>query len=343
MHVPGRSVWMKLCLALVAAWSTAIAQPGYASDPDVEQMKSGYRRPTSVPFPVAKPYSPQLATLGKMLFFDPRLSGAQNLSCASCHNPSFGFEVPVAGAIGSANTPLDRKAPTILDGAWISHFFWDGRARSLEEQAKGPLLNPAEMNSNFGAIVSRLKGVRDYKRWFDQLFSDGITPNNVLAAVATYERTIVSGWSPFDRWIEGEGGAISDSAKRGFVLFNTKAGCAACHSGWNFTDDKFHDIGLSTTDLGRSLIEPDNVRALHAFKTPGLRNLSYRGPFMHRGQLPDLASVLLHYESGGEIRPSLDPRMKPFMVTDGERDDLLAFLASLTAEKTETPLPNLPN
>lgn len=339
----GPAGWLKFSAVVAIALSCVAGETALAADANVDQMKAAYKRPTLVPFPETVPYSPQLATLGKMLFFDPRLSGAQNLSCASCHNPSFGFEVPVPGAVGSANTPLGRKAPTILNSAWTPHFFWDGRARSLEAQAEGPITATAEMNNTLDVIVSRLNDVKDYKQWFRQLFKDGVTKDNVLRAVATYERTVVAGWSPFDRWVDGDENAMSDAAKRGFVLFNTKAGCSGCHSGWNFTDNKFHDIGISTDDVGRAKYEPNNVRALHAFKTPGLRNLTYRGPFMHHGQLPDLMSVLMHYQSGGEKRPSLDPLIKPFHLTDIERDDLLAFLAALTAEKTETPLPNLPN
>lgn len=332
-----------LLTAVGIALSCAIGGEALAEAIDVNLMKAAYKRPTVVPFPETPPYSPQLATLGKMLFFDPRLSGAQNLSCASCHNPSFGFEVPVPGAVGSANTPLNRKALTILNSAWSPHLFWDGRAKSLEAQAEGPITSNAEMNSSFDTIVARIKNVNDYKQWFGQIFTDGVTVHNILSAIATYERTVVAGWSPFDRWVEGDESAISDAAKRGFVLFNAKAGCSGCHSGWNFTDNKFHDIGISTDDIGRAKLEPDNLHAMHAFKTPGLRNLTYRGPFMHHGQLPDLSSVLMHYEGGGEKRPSLDPLMKPYESTDKERDDLLAFLAALTADKTETPLPNLPN
>src|SRR5579875_3960840 len=125
-----------LCVAV--ATLALLVQPA-AADAALDALRAPFKRPTTIPFPQNAPYSPQVATLGKMLFFDPRLSGRQNLSCASCHNPSFGFEVPVPGAIGAANTPLPRKAPTVLNAAWSSAFFWDGRAKSLEEQAAGPL------------------------------------------------------------------------------------------------------------------------------------------------------------------------------------------------------------
>jgi cytochrome c peroxidase len=306
--------------------------------------KSDYKRPLTIPFAKVTAYSPQLATLGKMLFFDPRLSGNKNMNCATCHNPSFGFETPVETPVGAANTRLGRQAPTVLNAAWVTPNFWDGRAASLEEQAAGPITAAAEMNGKLDEIVDNLKAVPDYDKWFNQVFpGSGITQDNLLTAIATYERTVVSGWSPFDRWVDGDETAINDSAKRGFELFTGKAMCSSCHAGWNFTDNKFHDIGLDTEDIGRAKLEPKNPKALHPFKTPGLRNTAYRAPFMHNGSIPDLTSVLMHYESGGINRPSLSEFMLPFSLEESERNDLIAFLNTLTAEKQDTPLPTLPN
>ncbi len=335
---------MKFKVVAAVGCLAALVGSALAAGPDLAALKEKYRRPTAIPFPDKAPYSPQLATLGKMLFFDPRLSAAQNLSCASCHNPSFGYEVPVAGAVGAANKPLGRHAPTVLNAAWTPHFFWDGRAKDLEEQAAGPLTAPVEMNATFPEVVARLKNVPEYKTWFERLFpGTGVTRETILTAIATYERTVVSGWAPFDRWVEGDDEALTDAAKRGFALFTGKAQCSNCHTGWNFTDNKFHDIGIRTDDIGRAKYEPDNPYAKHAFKTPGLRNLTYRAPFGHHGQFADLASIVAFYETGGTSRPSLSPLMRPISLTDGERADLLEFLKSLTAEKTETALPNLPN
>lgn len=306
--------------------------------------KEDFRRPLDIPFPSSAPYSPQRATLGKMLFFDPRLSGAQNMNCASCHNPSFGYETPVPTAIGAANTPLGRHAPTILNAAWIEPFFWDGRAPNLEEQAAGPITADVEMNGKFEVIVETLRSIPDYVRWFDGMFpGEGITRETILVAIATYERTIVSGWAPFDRWVDGDEDGISERAKRGFELFVGKTGCVRCHSGWNFTDNKFHDIGLDTKDVGRAAIAPNEERAQHAFKTPGLRNLTYRAPFMHNGEVADLELVIAHYMTGGIDRPSLSKEMEPFTLTESETEDLLAFLHSLTAERSEPSIPILPN
>lgn len=305
---------------------------------------SDFQRPLTIPFEGVSQYSPQKATLGKMLFFDPRLSGAKNMNCASCHNPSFGYEAPVAGSVGAANTALGRNSPTILNMAWVSPNFWDGRAATLEAQAEGPITAGAEMNGNFHDILPTLQAVPDYVAWFDEVFpGKGLTKETILTSIATYERTVVSGWSPFDRWVEGDETAVSDSAKRGFEIFVGKARCADCHSGWNFTDNAFHDIGLFTEDIGRAEFEPDNEKALHAFKTPGLRNTGYRAPFMHNGSLETLEQVIVHYESGGMDRPSRSDLMLPFVLNDEERQDLVAFLHTLTADKQDASLPVLPN
>jgi cytochrome c peroxidase len=325
-----------LALLLSAAAAPALDAPA--------DLKDLYKRPTTVPFPIKAPYSPQLATLGKKLFFDPRLSGAKNMSCASCHNPSFGYEAPVDRAVGAANEKVGRHAPTVLNAAWVAPFFWDGRAPSLEAQAEGPITAAVEMNMHFDDLLRDLGQIGEYETWFQKLFPDtGLTKDNVLTALATYERTVVTDWAPFDRWVDGDDDAITASAKKGFELFNGKANCAACHSGWNFTDNKFHDIGLPTDDIGRGKLEPDNVMAQYAFKTPGLRNLTQRAPFGHNGSLTDLETIVRHYETGGVQRPSLSPMMIAFQLTETERQNLLDFLRSLTADKSETPVPVLPN
>lgn len=329
---------MARSLSLALACALLAAQPTAAAD------LSAYKRPLLIPFEKVTPYSPQLATLGKMLFFDPRLSGNKNMTCASCHNPSFGFETPVKTPVGAANTHLGRQAPTVLNAAWVTPNFWDGRAPTLEAQAAGPIGAPAEMNGKLDEIVVEMKKIPDYDKWFEEVFPDqGVTKGNMLTAIATYERTVVANWSPFDRWVDGDEAAVSDSAKRGFELFTGKAGCSACHTGWNFTDNKFHDIGLPGDDIGRAKLEPDNPKAMHAFKTPGLRNTLYRGPYMHDGSLKTMAEVIAHYESGGISRPSLASDMLPFSLEDNEREDLIAFLGTLTAEKQDIPLPTLPN
>ena len=316
--------------------------PADAHEP-TEAERAAYRRPNTIPFPNDNPYTPEKAALGKMLFFDSRLSRDQNISCASCHNPSFGWEVPFAKAIGAGGKPLARHSPTTLNRAWSKSMFWDGRAPSLEAQAKGPIEAAVEMDLPLATAVSRLKAVQGYGDAFARAFpKEGITEQSILKAIATYERTIVTGNTPFDRWIRGDSKAISDSAKRGFVAFNGKANCVACHTGWNFTDEKFHDIGLATDDKGRMGIT--NVAAdQHAFKTPSLRETAARAPYMHNGGIPTLEGVVAHYMAGGEQRPSLSPLMKSIQLNADDMQDLVAFMRTLSSPQTMLAMPNLPS
>ncbi|WP_264212607.1 cytochrome-c peroxidase [Leisingera thetidis] len=302
-----------------------------------------FLRPAAVPFPASAPYNREIATLGKMLFFDPRLSGGQNISCSSCHNPSFGWESPVPQTIGAANTPVRRHAPTILNAAWITPLFWDGRAGSLEEQAIGPITAPDEMNARFDDIAIRLSAVKEYKIWFERLFPGrGIRKETILTALATYERTIVSGVARFDRWVNGDGTAVPEAAKRGFALFTGRANCVSCHSGWMFTDNQLHDIGLLTSDPGAGGLAAQDPAMLYRFKTPGLRNIAMRAPYMHDGSLLSLPEVIRHYARGGSAKGARQADIEGFTVSEQEISDLIAFLETLTDNETNVPTPILP-
>jgi cytochrome c peroxidase len=310
--------------------------------PAAEQAKAEYRRPLTVPFPNDNPYTVEKAVLGKKLFFDPRHSAANTQSCASCHNPAFGWCDGQPRGVGHGMRTLGRRSPTILNAAWAQILMWDGRSSTLERQALGPIQAPAEMNLPIDRLLERLSAIEQYRSLFAAAFpNEPIAPDKIAKALATYERTVVSGWAPFDAWIEGDEAAISDSAKRGFVLFRTKAGCAECHRGWNFTEDSFHDIGLPGPDIGRAAIVP-GAKLQHAFKTPGLRDLTRRGPFMHGGSLATLEAVVDHYDRGGVSRPSRSELMKPLGLTGQEKADLIAFLETLTGDSNPTTIPMLP-
>lgn len=322
-------------LSLVAILASNMVQAG-------EDAKSRYQRPLDIPFPESAPYSPQLATLGKMLFFDPRLSKAKNMNCATCHNPSFGYEVPVPQPLSYKNRPTLRQAPTTQNLAWVSPLMWDGWAETLEEQAPAPVIY--KMGGKFKAIVRELNRIPEYQKWFGKLFPEkGISQETIAVAIATFERTIVSGWTPFDRWVDGDDTALSDAAKRGFALFNGDAGCANCHSGWNFTDNKVHDIGLDTDDIGAGRYHPDKPLAQYAVKTPSLRDQVYRAPYMRDGSIASLRGVIRFYVSGGVERPSRSPDLHPISLSKQQQQDLLAFLESLTSDNTDVSMPILPN
>jgi cytochrome c peroxidase len=238
---------------------------------------------------------------------------------------------------------LGRRSPTVVNVAWGEIFMWDGRAGSLEEQALGPIQAEVEMNMSLDQLMDRLSKLDDYKPLFAAAFpNQAMGPATIAKAIATYERTIVSGPAPFDAWIGGEEGAISESAKRGFAVFNGKGRCASCHAGWNFTDDSFHDIGLASTDIGRGKHLPDVIKMQNAFKTPGLREIALRGPYMHDGSLATLEAVMDHYDHGGIDRTSRSPLMRPLGLTVQEKSDLVAFMKTLTSNQDPTSIPVLP-
>jgi len=328
---------------LALSWAAlAMVATSVCAQQPTDAQRAAFRRPDTIPFPKDNPYTPEKAALGKMLFFEPRLSRDKNLSCASCHNPSFGWEVPFAKAIGAGGKPLGRHAPTALNQAWSKNLFWDGRAPTLEAQAKGPIEAGVEMDLPMVAALDRLKAVQGYVTAFNKAFGqEGLTETTILKAIATFERTIVTGDTPFDRWLRGDTKAMSESAQRGFATFTGKGHCADCHTGWNFTDDKFHDIGLPTEDKGRMNITGDAADE-HSFKTPSLREIAARAPYMHHGEVPNLEAVIAHYVSGGEARPSRSPLMKPVPLASQDVQDLIAFMRALSSPQTTLAMPNLP-
>jgi cytochrome c peroxidase len=195
-----------------------------------------------------------------------------------------------------------------------------------------------------GLLVRMLSEIGEYRSLFANAFpNQAITPKTLAASIATYERTIVSAMAPFDRWIDGDESAVSDAAKRGFTVFNTKGRCASCHGGWLFTDDGFHDIGLPGDDPGRGRILPRVSAMQHAFKTPSLRETDKRGPYMHNGSLPTLQAVVAHYNTGGAGRPGQSELVTALSLSVDEQADLIAFLRSLTSAMELNPAPALPH
>nr|MDJ0638886.1 cytochrome c peroxidase [Paracoccaceae bacterium] len=278
-------------------------QPGAEVDLDAE--RESFRRDLEIDYPEDNMPNAARIALGKTLFFDPRLSRSGGQSCASCHNPAFAWGDGLPVGVGDHLRPLERRSPSILNLAWAEPLMWDGRAESLEDQALGPMVAKAEMNISLEKLITRLESIPGYASMFAEAF-DGdatITPDRVAKSLAAFQRTVISGMAPFDEWVEGDEAAITAQAVRGFELFVGEANCATCHEGWRFTDDAFYDIGLADDDLGRGNIVP-NIEVLnYAFKTPGLRNITQRGPYMHDGRLATLRDVIEHYNDGGVARP----------------------------------------
>ena len=301
-------------------------------------------KPLAVPCPADNQITPARVDLGKKLFFDPRLSGPNSISCASCHNPAFSWGDGLPRGVGFGSKELGRRTPTILNLAFGELMFWDGRAGSLEEQALGPIQSAGEMNLPLDQLAAKVVAIPGYKPLFEKAYpGEPIAPETIARAIASFERTVISGPAPFDEWVAGNEGAISPSAKRGFDLFNTRAGCAACHVGWNFTDDGFHDIGLASDDIGRGKHLPQLESMQFAFKTPTLRNVSRRAPYMHDGSEKTLESVIDYYTKGGtRKRPSLSPEIKPVALTTADKDDLCNFIRTLTSVDAPATIPTLP-
>ena len=343
MTVPTfRSAAALLAVALVLGSAGQTIFAGAA--PSRQAWQDKFRRPAEIPFPNSNPYSNAKVALGRMLFFDPLLSRSENRSCATCHNPGLSWADGQPRAIGENQEILPLRSPTLLDVAWTPKLGWDGHFRDLESVAMGPITAPNNMNLTEQVLIERLTAIQGYVDVFQAAFGEGeITRGKIEMALATFERTIVSSETPFDRWIGGDETAIDEQSKRGFDLFNGKANCAACHSGWAFTDASFHDIGTARADdLGRGKLFPTSRTLRYAFKTPTLRDVARRAPYMHDGSVPTLDAAIDLYDRGGIERPSRAEEIHPLNLTKGEKADLIAFLRTLTGTPSPVPVPALP-
>ena len=285
---------------------------------------------STIEFPDGHPPTKLEVDLGKTLFFDTRLSINHRESCASCHNPDLGFSDGMARGHGTMGAGLGRNTPHIYNLAWSTVFFWDGRAGSLEEQALGPIQSPGEMNMPIDSLLFRLRQVGYYRTSFAKVYGkSGLVKENIGKAIAAFERTLISKNSPFDRYSQGDKTAMAPEAVRGMELFTHKANCVACHSGPNFTDESFHNIGLGDGDIGRAKIVP-GATLNGAFKTPGLRNVVLSPPYLHDGSLGSLEEVIRYYNKGGNTVEVRDKLIRPLNLSDQEIQDLVAFMGALT-------------
>jgi cytochrome c peroxidase len=292
--------------------------------------------------------TPERVRLGRWLFYDKRLSADATVSCASCHRPENAFSEPTAVSTGIGGQHGKRKAPTFVNAAWTlyPHFFWDGRAASLEAQALGPIANPIEMGNTHTAMIASLQRIAGYEQYFREAFgSDEITKERVAQAVADYERTRMSGNSPWDRWRAGDASAVSDQVKQGHELFFGKAACNQCHLGQNFTDNLFHNLGIGWDAAQQAFADSGRVRISKldadtgAFKTPTLRELTKRAPYMHDGSVATLQAAVEHYNKGGNANPHLSPKIQALQLTPEEKDALVAFMQALDGEGYQDTAP----
>jgi cytochrome c peroxidase len=324
-----------LILAAVLAWKVTAAAPS-AKPPAA---------PLGLPpifWPDDNPYTPEKAELGRLLFFDKRLSSDGTIACASCHDPKKAFTDGAAVSTGIGGQRGGRSAPTVINRAYSTLQFWDGRASSLEDQARGPIANSLEMTHHKEAsaahqtCVKRLREIPGYAERFQKVFGTrDFTIDHVAQAIATFERTVLSGNAPFDRYKAGDTKAMTEAQVRGMNVFYEKSACDACHIGFNFSDGSYANIGIGMDskkpDLGRYTIthrEEDKG----AFKVPTLREIEHTGPYMHDGRFKTLEEVVEHYNKGGIKNPQLDSRMKPLNLTEQDKKDLVEFLKALSGE-----------
>ena len=308
---------------------------------DIARMKAEYRRP-----PVTNIENRALVDLGRDLFFDPRISASGKTACAGCHFAELGWTVTDARSRTDSGTLTSRKSQPLIGLGYAGKgpFGWDGRNSSLEAQAKSSIatgsmsMRETATPVKIEVIEERVRSDQAYAAKFAAaLPNTAINVDAIAIALAAFERTLDPGPAAFDRWVEGDENAIPEAAKRGFVLFNTKATCFVCHSGWRFTDDRFHDIGTSAEDRGRGRELKDDELMQFAFKTPTLRSVALRPPYMHNASSATLYDTIKHYEKGGIDRPSRSPLMLPLELTEMERLDLVAFMESLTGAADRTP------
>lgn len=295
----------------------------------------------AVPVPADNPLTPDKIALGERLFFEPALSADGTIHCGSCHDPERYFTDGAALSKGVGGQLGEHNAGTVVNAAYAAHLLWDGRSLSLEDQVRYPVTHPREMNNTQEKVVAALAADPAYPPLFARAFGDPeVTWTRVAQALASFERTILSGGSPYDRWAAGDAGALSASARNGLELFQGRAGCAGCHKVGPespfFSDFAFHNTGVGWADgpdLGRYNITKEREDK-GAFRTPGLRNVAKTAPYMHDGKMATLREVAEFYVRGGGPNPFLDERIRPLDLTDSEIADLIAFLESLTGEIT---------
>lgn len=333
--------WRPLRALAVAGVVAVVGLSGCLAQPEDRDTRA--EAPTApagwpaIVWPEDNPYHPEKAELGRLLFFETRLSRDQVISCSWCHSEraSFADNHHTPFSTGFALIPTRRNAPTLVNVAFGTSFMWAGEVETLEEQAVIPLLSPEEMNMTARDIEAFLTGDSVYAARFRAVFGPGpVTLANVARALATYQRTLISARAPYDAWKAGDSTALTPAQLRGQALFTGKANCAACHTPPLFTDGKFHNNGLDVVvaDPGRA-----GVTGLPAdagkFKTPTLRNVSVTQPYMHDGRFDELREVIGHYNAGGHPHPARDARVHPLNLTYEETEDLLAFLQSLTDQE----------
>lgn len=268
--------------------------------------------------------------LGRSLFFEPALSASGHTTCATCHAADHAWSDDHAHSIGDAGQPLARRTPTLFGAGHLDRFGWNGRFRDLAAVTTFAITSPTNMALSLESAVERFRDKPKYRAAFHETFGGDPTGDTILQALAVYVKSIEPAAAPFDRWIAGDEDALAPAAQRGFAVFIGKGGCSACHAGPAFTDGSFHDIGSSTDDRGRGAVFKTSLKLQYAFKTPSLRGVADRAPYMHDGSRATLDDVVALYDRGGIERASRADEIKPLHLSEQEKADLVAFLKTLS-------------
>lgn len=330
-------------IAFIAGCRSNNTNSAGAFTPEIQPLPPQLTTYEAMPIPADNPLSPEKVALGRQLFFDERLSVDGSKSCYSCHVCEHGLTDGLPKAIGAGNKQLPRSSPTLWNIGYHTEFYWDGRSGSLEKQALAAWTG-ANMGAKADEIVAKLNALQGYKAQFQKIFQSDATPDNVVKAIASFERTIISGNTAWDRWKAGDNTAISQSAFRGWNIFQSIK-CNNCHDGVLFTDQQYHNVGI-----GMDLKEPDpgrfkvtnNPEDTGAFMTPTLRDIAKSAPYFHDGSAQTLEEAVDIMLAGGKPNPHLDKKnLEPHKILPEQREDLLNFLRSLTVDCTLTK-PALP-
>lgn len=363
----------------IATW---LSDPQQHVPLEIELPKGLAAAAANVTVPQDNPLTLAKIELGRQLFFDTRLSVDGSVSCASCHHPDEGYARATRFGIGIDGQAGGRNSPISYNRILSSAQFWDGRAATLEDQAKGPIANPIEMGNTHDVCVATVKNIEGYRLQFEKIFPDGINIDNIARAIASFERVLVTGPTPYDYHeplrsfertykydlenletltvedpelyaeyqqllADAQAHSMSESAQRGRDLFFGKANCSACHAGANFTDEQYHNLGIGMesddVDWGRYAVAEEKLdRDRGAFKTPTLRNVTRSAPYMHDGSMTTLQEVVEWYDKGGHPNPYLSDKMKKLNLTDQEKADLVEFMKALDGDFPQVETGRLP-
>ena len=331
---------IKKSILLALAAATALSVNAAELSDEVKK----WVRPDSVPQPENNKLTPERIELGKFLYFDTRLSGNGKVSCATCHNPEMGWSDEQTKAIGVDGAKGPRNSPTVINTAYQFHQFWDGRVRTLEDQALGPIEADVEMNMPLDVLIPKLKGIKGYVTLFEKAYPGlGISEDTLAKAIASFERTVVSTEAPFDKFIKGDKKAISTTAQEGFELFKAKGHCTDCHDGFNFSDGSFHNLGLNSGDEGRVKVRKGVTKLFGAMKTPTLRDVTKTWPYFHDGSVKTLHEATAICGNGGRFSDAKG--LSSFIIDRGltpeEIEKIVQFMKTLEGEPMKFSIPTV--